>query len=214
MLQLTNDPFVDGKNVNVNMSIVNPTTAAQYFHLLRRQMKRNYRKPLIVAAPKGLLRSPAASSDIGEFLPGTTFQPVLADPLADPNTTRRVLLVSGKLYYELVKERATRGLEKEVAIIRLEELCPFPFAHVKATLEPYFRSRSNPTIAWVQEEAQNQGAWPHVMPRLMNTLKDEGNRMEVEYVGREASEVPAVGVGKIHAAQNAAILKEAFEMRG
>lgn len=149
-------------------------------------------------------------------MPGTTFQPILTDPLANPETTQRIILVSGKLYYDLVKERTTRSLEKEVAIIRVEELCPFPFAHIKSVLKTFFRDGSGPSIAWVQEEAQNQGAWPHVMPRLMNVLKEfrvNGSGVEVEYIGREPSEVPAVGVGKVHAAQSAGILKEAFEMR-
>jgi probable 2-oxoglutarate dehydrogenase E1 component DHKTD1 len=156
----------------------------------------------------------AASSEIASFLTGTTFQSVLSDPIADPSKTQRILLVSGKLYYELVKERGTRQLENEVAIIRVEELCPFPFAHLKSTLQPFFQQGSNPRIAWVQEEAENQGGWPHAMPRLLNTLKGMGLRgkgVDVEYVGREPSEVPAVGVGKLHAAQNAAILKGAFE---
>jgi probable 2-oxoglutarate dehydrogenase E1 component DHKTD1 len=136
--------------------------------------------------------------------------------MADQSKTQRILLVSGKLYYELVKERAARRLENEVAIIRVEELCPFPFARLKSTLQPFFQQGSNPRIAWVQEEAENQGGWPHVMPRLLNTLKGvglQGKGVDVEYVGREPSEVPAVGFGKLHAAQNVSVLKGAFDVR-
>jgi len=115
-----------------------------------------------------------------------------------------------------MKERTTRQLEKEVAIIRVEELCPFPFDLIKSALQPFYRGDSNPRIIWVQEEAENQGAWPHVMPRLMNTLKQMGIHLkgvDLEYVGREASDVPAVGIAKVHTAQSAAILNEAFEVR-
>lgn len=152
---------------------------------------------------------------MASFLPGTAFQPVLSDPVADPSKTRRILFVSGKLYYELVKERAARQLEKDVAIVRVEELCPFPFAQIKSILYPFFQQGSSPSIAWVQEEAENQGAWPHAMPRLLSTMKGMGlygKGIEVEYVGREPSEVPAVGISKIHAAQNVAILEGAFRI--
>ncbi|KAG8775366.1 hypothetical protein FRC15_000597 [Serendipita sp. 397] len=210
MLQLTNDPYSSQHNVNVNMSIANPTTASQYFHLLRRQMKRNFRKPLVIAAPKGLLRSPAASSRIEDFLPGTSFRAVLPDSSVSPPQVRRVILVSGKLYYDLVKERTARGLDETVAIIRVEELCPFPFADIKETLAPFLDSGANNQIVWVQEEAQNQGAWTHFMPRLQNLFMEAGWRNDVNYVGRPASEVPAVGVAKIHSAQVSQIMENAF----
>lgn len=105
-------------------------------------------------------------------------------------------------------------MEKEVAIVRLEELCPFPFESIKATLEPFFNNNKNssgPRIVWAQEESQNQGAWPHVMPRLASVLKDMGESKEVFYVGRDPREVPAVGVGKMHAAEVERIMKGAFE---
>ena len=150
---------------------------------------------------------------MAEFLPSTTFKPVLPDTGVDPANVDRVLLVSGKLYYDLVKERANRGLEKEVAIIRLEELCPFPFSPLQTVLEPFLKNSSKKTrVVWVQEESQNQGSWPHVMPRLSNMLRDViGWEGRVGYVGREAREVPAAGIAKIHASEVEEIMRDAFE---
>ncbi|KAG8808784.1 hypothetical protein FRC17_003775 [Serendipita sp. 399] len=210
MLQLTNDPYAPQAGANVNMSIANPTTAAQYFHLLRRQMKRNFRKPLIIAAPKGLLRSPAASSKMEDFLPSTSFRAVLPDLEAATSQVRRILLVSGKLYYDLVKERSSRNLDKEIAIIRMEELCPFPFFALRDALEPYLAHSASAEVTWVQEEAQNQGAWTHVMPRLQSLFEEMGWDKRVKYVGRPVSEVPAVGVAKMHSAQLSKFMEDAF----
>jgi probable 2-oxoglutarate dehydrogenase E1 component DHKTD1 len=150
---------------------------------------------------------------MADFLPGTTFKPVIPDTTVDPANVNRVILVSGKLYYDLVKERANRGLEKNVAIIRLEELCPFPFSTLQTVLEPSLKKSSKKTrVVWVQEESQNQGAWPHVMPRLSNILGDViGWEGRLEYVGREAREVPAVGIGKIHVSEVEEIIRGAFE---
>lgn len=150
---------------------------------------------------------------MADFLPATTFKPVLPDTAVDTANVDRVLLVSGKLYYDLVKERANRGVDKNVAIIRLEELCPFPFFTLQTVLEPFLRNSSTKTrVVWVQEESQNQGAWPHVMPRLSNMLGDViGWEGRIGYVGREAREVPAVGIGKMHAAEVEEIIRGAFE---
>ncbi|KAF9232585.1 dehydrogenase E1 and transketolase domain-containing protein 1 [Melanogaster broomeanus] len=176
MLQLTNDPFTPQSNVNVNMHVVFPTTPGQYFHLLRRQIKRNYRKPLVVAAPKGLLRLAAASCKLSEMLPGTRFQPVLPDAHQPTNKIERIALVSGKIFYDLAKERAARGLEDRIALIRIEELAPFPFAYLADVLKPYTTSGAAPAWLWVQEEPRNQGAWGHVKDRLGAVLGGLGCR--------------------------------------
>lgn len=210
MLQLTNDrydyPERGVARHNVNMHIAYPTTPAQYFHLLRRQMTRNYRKPLVVAAPKGLLRLPAASSSLGELGPGTRFRPVLST-IDEANASRveRVVLLSGKLYYDIVKEVAARGLSDRVALIRLEELCPFPFVELASVLEPFGNAEE---FLWMQEEARNQGAWPHVMPRLEEVFASlhPSKRVVVKYRGRPMSAVPATGVSRWHAAEHAAIV--------
>ncbi|QRV91166.1 hypothetical protein RhiJN_19184 [Ceratobasidium sp. AG-Ba] len=159
--KLTNDAYEFDPKLNINMHVVNPTTPAQYFHLLRRQMLRNYRKPLIVAAPKGLLRSPAAACTLADMEVGTEFQPVLADPSLPSGATKdRVLVVCGKIYYDLVRERKARGLDDSVAIVRVEEIAPFPFVAFEEVLQNCTAPGAD--VRWVQEEPKNQGAWSHV----------------------------------------------------
>ncbi|KAG8217006.1 thiamine diphosphate-binding protein [Butyriboletus roseoflavus] len=211
MLQLTNDAYTPESKVNINMQVVFPTTPAQYFHLLRRQMKRNYRKPLVVAAPKGLLRLAAASSKLSEMVTGTQFQPVLPDAHPPTENIERVVLVSGKIYYELAKERAARGLEDRVALIRIEELAPFPFAYLADVLKLYMTSDSKPEWLWVQEEPKNQGAWGHVKDRLEVVLSGLGERAEVRFVGRREDAVPATGIGKDYQAQQRAVVEGPFQ---
>ncbi|CUA77588.1 dehydrogenase E1 and transketolase domain containing 1 [Rhizoctonia solani] len=206
-LQLTNDAYEFDPQLNINMHVVNPTTPAQYFHLLRRQMLRNYRKPLIVAAPKGLLRSPAAACTLADMDAGTEFQPVLADPVVAPGSVSRVLVVSGKIYYDLVRERKDRGLEN-VPIVRIEEIAPFPFAALENVLRGYVNEGTD--IRWVQEEARNQGAWTHVEGRINEVLKVLNINSRVTYVGRRESPVPAVGVGSWHKAESAKLFNDAF----
>ena len=159
------------------MYVAHPTTPAQYFHLLRRQVKRNFRKvgpatvevfnftlftlkPIIVASPKLLLRLPAARSSLDELAPGTKFHPVLSDPaVKDPASIKRVVLCSGKFYYELEKAKPK---DVDVAFIRLEELSPYPAAELRAALAPYKNANE---FIWCQEEPENMGAWPFVQPR-------------------------------------------------
>src|SRR5690606_16687462 len=143
-----------------NMQVVNCTTPAQYFHVLRRQMRRNYRAPLVIFTPKSLLRAPRATSKPVEFTEGR-FQTVLPDRAAErtPDAVKRVLICSGKVYYELLEERERRfGSEGvgEVAIVRLEQLYPFDADALRTALAPY---ASAPHFTWVQEEPRNMGAW-------------------------------------------------------
>ena len=133
--------FSDEPVKNINWHVINPTTPAQYFHALRRQLKRPFRKPLIVASPKTLLKLSTAVSSLSEMAPGTTFQPVLDDSI-DANQVKKVVFVSGKLYYDLVKERESRKLDSQVAIVRMEELCPFPVEDVKGVMSKYANVKS------------------------------------------------------------------------
>ncbi|KAM5543648.1 hypothetical protein V8D89_002899 [Ganoderma adspersum] len=208
MLQLSNDPFEfheGSEAANVNMHVTFPTTPAQYFHLLRRQVKRNFRKPLIVAGPKGLLRLPAAASTLDELTAGHKFRPVLDDPaIASPGDVARVVLLSGKLYYDLVKEREKRQLDGKIAFVRVEELSPFPFAAVRDVLARYEGAQS---VVWLQEEPRNQGAWSHVAPRLDAVML---GRERVTFAGRREDAVPAPGVASLYAAQQKAVLEAAF----
>ncbi|KAJ1933191.1 hypothetical protein EC988_009202, partial [Linderina pennispora] len=138
-LLLSNDP-VDGNTGQTmpNVYIAFPTTPAQMFHLLRRQMKRNFRKPLIVAGPKTLLRLAQAVSPLSDMGTGTQFQPVLDDPVVqDPRAVKRVMLVAGKLYYDLAKLRSEHPLGEHVAIVRVEELSPFPRQQLYQTISQY-----------------------------------------------------------------------------
>ncbi|KAJ7505194.1 Transketolase, pyrimidine binding domain-containing protein [Mycena galericulata] len=210
MLQLSNDRYTYDESepfYNINMHVTFPTTPAQYFHLLRRQMKRNFRKPLIVAGPKALLRLSAASSSLSDFEPGTSFQPVLSDPAENAPSAKRVVLMTGKIYYDLLKERQTRSLDNEIAFIRVEELAPFPFAELRAVLKDYTALEE---VMWLQEEPRNQGAFTHVAPRIDSVLQELGTGNLV-YRGRKESALPAPGIGKMYAAQQKAVIESAFE---
>jgi 2-oxoglutarate dehydrogenase E1 component len=183
-----------------NIQVAVPTTPAQYFHLLRRQVRRGFRKPLIVMTPKSLLRHKLAVSPVEQLTVGH-FRDVLDDP-ATPDRARRALLCSGKVYYDLFARRAERGMERDVALIRLEQLYPWPADELKSILEKY---RSAREWVWVQEESQNMGAWTFVAPRLQELI---GSR--IDYVGRDASASPATGSKLVHDREQAEIVDTAI----
>lgn len=209
-LQLSNDRFdvLNGdETFNPNMHIVNPTTPAQYFHLMRRQMKRNFRKPLIVVAPKTLLRLPAAVSQIEDMIPGTTFQPVLTDlSIQDPNKVSRVIFLSGKLYYDLVKQRHDAGMDDSIAFVRVEELCPFPVHELQGEIQKYSAAKE---WVWVQEEPANNGAYTHMRDRLSQILPSGS---ELHYVGRKEASSPATGISLRHKKEQAGVLSHAVKL--
>jgi 2-oxoglutarate dehydrogenase E1 component len=176
-----------------NIQVCYPTTPAQYFHMVRRQMKRSFRTPLVVMTPKSLLRHPLAKSGLEEFT-GPPFRELLDDGKADPNKVRRVLLCSGKLYYDfyydsLSDKAGPRTVPDDVAIVRLEQLYPFPDEPVEMLKRKYRKARE---WVWAQEEPQNMGAWSFVEPRF------RGLEIPLEYIGRDASPSPATGSYKIH----------------
>ena len=182
-----------------NMQICQPTTAAQYFHMLRRQALRRWRKPLVVFTPKGMLRHPAAASPLQEFTSGR-FLPVIPDREAvDPT---RVLLATGKIVHELRAERKKRG-DTQTAIFALEQLYPFPEKELLAALKQYHAVRE---VVWVQEEPANMGALFFVMPRLRRLAKPRS----VLSVKLSASPSPATGSGKAHEVQQKTLLALAF----
>jgi len=192
-----------------NIQVVNLTTPAQYFHALRRQMKRPFRKPLIVMAPKSLLRLPEATSTTDELAEGT-FQPVLDDahPKLERAKVRRVVLVSGRLYYALAKARAERA-EKgssaayDVALVRVEELYPFPAKEITAAIAGYPATAS---LVWAQDEPWNMGAWHFLDARLRPLL---GARA-LGYIGREEAASTATGSAKTHDKEEKAIIEAVF----
>jgi 2-oxoglutarate dehydrogenase E1 component len=187
-----------------NMQVVNLTTPAQFFHALRRQMHRSFRKPLIVMTPKSLLRHPRAVSTLAA-LAEETFHPVLADSAEPaPSEVQRVLVCSGKIFYALEKERVERE-RREVAILRVEQLYPFPARELGELLRRY---PATAEVRWVQEEPKNQGAWQFAAPLLRELL---GEQRELRYIGRDEAASPATGSYKIHQAEEAAILDEALK---
>jgi probable 2-oxoglutarate dehydrogenase E1 component DHKTD1 len=139
--------------------------------------------------------------------PGTKFKPVIDDGHLNAGDVQRVVLVSGKLYYDLVKTRAQRGLEAKIALVRLEELCPFPFQVLEETLGRYTKAEQ---VFWVQEEPRNQGSYTHIAPRVATVL-DNLNMRPLVYKGRMESAVPAPGSGKVYQVEQAAVLDGAFE---
>ncbi|KAF4523201.1 hypothetical protein B566_EDAN002460 [Ephemera danica] len=191
-LQLSDSSEIKPDGDNVNMQVVNPTNSAQYFHLLRRQMVRNFRKPLIVVGPKTLLRLPAASSKLSTMAPSTFFLPVIGDSEVSANNVTRVIMTSGKHYYSLESQRKSLG-RKDVAIIRLESLCPFPTQELAEEIKKYPKARS---FIWSQEEPRNMGAWNFVSTRIQNLVG-----VQVKYCGRPTLPAPAVGYGQAHKQQ-------------
>jgi len=191
-----------------SLQVINCTTPAQYFHALRRQMRRPYRAPLVVFTPKSLLRQPAAQSKVEDFSNGT-FQRVIDDALASqqPDQVRRVLLCSGKVYYDLVRKREELlgDAAHSVAIIRVEELYPWPGEQLTQLIRCYSRTER---LYWVQEEPANMGAWTFVRSRLQDALLP-GEKFA--YAGRPESASPAVGSARVHRHQQAALLAAAFE---
>ncbi|MCU7371492.1 2-oxoglutarate dehydrogenase E1 component [Paucibacter sp. O1-1] len=185
-----------------NMQVVQPTSASQIFHLLRRQQLRMFRKPLIIMTPKSLLRNKDATSPISEFTKGE-FKTVISEQNAeiDAAKVKRIIACSGKVYYDLVK---ARGDKKDVAIIRVEQLYPFPHKAFSAEVKKY----PNVTdIVWCQDEPQNQGAWFFVQHYIHENMV-EGQKLG--YAGRPASASPAVGYAHLHQEQQKALLDQAF----
>jgi len=174
-----------------DMQVVYPTTPAQMFHLMRRQMRRNFRKPLVVMTPKSLLRHPQATSRSDELV-SARFQPVIDDPtITDPSKVTRLVLCSGKIYYELAAHREQTG-RRDVAIVRIEQL--FPLA--KDLLDPVFSRYAHCTERfWVQEEPKNMGAYRHI-DALVREYYDD---LLLGYIGREPHSSPAEGSTRMHA---------------
>ncbi len=189
-----------------NIQICIPTTPAQVFHMLRRQMIRPMRKPLIVMTPKSLLRHRLATSSLEEFTQGE-FQSVIGETdELDPLDVEHIIVCSGKIYYELLEARRARGL-RNVAIVRLEQLYPFPREQFDAAIDRYVNAKR---LIWCQEEPQNQGAWDQIKHRF-HTQFDKGRQLF--YVGRPASAAPAVGYYPVHVQQQDTLIDEALTGR-
>ncbi|KAI3434698.1 hypothetical protein D9Q98_002760 [Chlorella vulgaris] len=209
-----------------NWQVVNCTTPANYFHVLRRQLHRQFRKPLILFAPKNLLRHPLAKSPLAEFsesaidkdIQGVRFKRVIMDesstdrsftPPQQPDF-KRMVFCSGKVYYELAAERAKQGKQGEVALIRMEQMAPFPFDLVMREMRRF----PNAEVMWCQEEPMNMGAYLHVQPRLQRSMEAMGRDVprSIKYSGRPSMASTATGFGEVHAQEQADLINKALDV--
>ncbi|HJN26143.1 MAG TPA: 2-oxoglutarate dehydrogenase E1 component [Rhodospirillales bacterium] len=193
-----------------NMQVVNITTPANYFHALRRQMRRNFRKPLIVMSPKSLLRHKLVVSSMGEMGPDTHFRRVITeiDNLALDKNVRRIVICSGKIYYDLLQARRDAKID-DVAIVRVEQLYPWPGTSLYKQLNRY----SNAEVVWTQEEPANMGSWFFVYPRLLSMFdKLDGVNKRPVFIGRNAAASPATGFAKVHKQEQDEIIERSLNV--
>jgi 2-oxoglutarate dehydrogenase E1 component len=192
-----------------NMTIANVTTPANFFHLLRRQLERPFRKPLVVMSPKSLLRHPECISDVTEFEEGNRFQELIDDATIGPRSgkkVKRLLLCSGKVYYDLL-ERQREEKRDDIAIVRVEQLYPLPNKQLKAILERY----SNAEVFWVQEEPSNMGAWQYIS--MISINKEIDLDVDFNLIARKSSASPATGFKSVHDQQQKQIVDRAFDLK-
>ena len=184
-----------------NMQIINCTTPANFFHVLRRQIAFPFRKPLVIFTPKSLLRHPECVSPLDDFLEGTGFNEVIDDDYVDSNSVRKVLFCSGKVYYDLLEHQQKKQI-RNIAIVRLEQIYPFPEKQLHRIFKLYCNARQ---WCWVQEEPENMGAWCFVLRTFPQTMNSLG------LVARDADSSPAVGLPQVHLAQQKKLVQRAFE---
>jgi len=201
-----------------NWIVANCTTPANYFHILRRQLHRTFRKPLILMTPKSLLRHKLAVSKAEEFTTGSSFHRILWDDaqygnsdtvLASDDKIKRVVMCSGKVYYDLLEERDARGID-DIYLMRVEQFYPFPAQSVVKELSRF----KNAEVVWCQEEPKNQGAWTFIEPNIewvLGRIKAKHGRPT--YAGRAASASPATGLASAHKAQQAALIDDALTLK-
>lgn len=197
------------QSYNVNWFICNITTPANFFHVLRRQVYMDFRKPLVIFTPKSLLRLESARSPLSDMEEGTSFKRVIPEAgpcLEAPENVRKLILCTGKVYYDLVKEREQKGLHNDIAITRIEQIAPFPFDLVREEVEKY----PNAEIQWIQEEHKNHGYWQHVQPRIETSTLD-GRRPT--YGGRQTSASPATGNKRQHVIEQNHLLQDAMLLK-
>jgi 2-oxoglutarate dehydrogenase E1 component len=195
-----------------NMQVANCTTPANYYHLLRRQMLRDFRKPLVIMTPKSLLRHKMAVSTIEDFAADSMFNRILSDPSAPADAdVRRLVLCSGKVAFDLMEARDQAGV-RDTAIVRVEQLYPFP---TDALVEQLKRLKNLQEVVWAQEEPKNAGYWSFVDPYIEECLDMAGTSVRRPvYAGRPAAASPATGLAKRHAAEQAALIGAALGLAG
>ncbi|WP_152207237.1 2-oxoglutarate dehydrogenase E1 component [Marinobacter changyiensis] len=191
-----------------NIQVCVPTTPAQTFHMLRRQVKRAFRKPLVAITPKSLLRHKEATSGLDDFTEGT-FQTVLPEKEpSDPKKVRRLIMCSGKVYFDLLEKKKAEERE-DVAILRLEQLYPFPSDDLDELISKYTKLQN---VVWCQEEPMNQGAWYCSQHHMRNALHRHNPKLYLEYAGRDASAAPACGHLSVHIEEQKKLINAAFEI--
>ena len=193
-----------------NIQVVYPSTPASYFHVLRRQLHRDFRKPLMVLTPKSLLRHKRCVSTLADMGPGSSFHRVLWEqpPGAADAEVERVILCTGKVYYELQQAREDRGLDGKVALLRLEQLAPFP---EQTLTEELSRFPKNARYVWCQEEPRNMGYWFFVAPRTENIMEALGiGQQRLVYAGRKPSASPATGSHSQHEREQKQLVEDAL----
>lgn len=189
-----------------NMQVLNCSTPSNYFHALRRQIVLPFRKPLILFTPKSLLRHPDARSSFDEMTEGTIFKRLISDdgPISqNPGNVKRLIFCSGKIYYDIVKECKAKNLDDQIAIVRVEQLCPFPFDLVKKELEKY----PDAQLVWAQEEHKNQGFWAYIQPRMETVTH---RTKHITYAGRAVSASTATGSKHVHKKEQEKLLFDAL----
>jgi len=194
---------------SINMIVANCSTPGNYTHLLRRQIKLPFRKPLILMTPKSLLRHPECKSSFDDLLPGTEFQRMILDSgpaSTSPAAIQKILFCTGKVYYDLIKERRDRGLEDQIAIHTIEQICPFPYDIMKKVCDTY----CNAEICFVQEEHKNMGAWSYLQPRTQTAIG--GYHRLIQYIGRETAPSPATGSKATHKKEYNAFMNAAMAL--
>ena len=194
-----------------NMQVVNCSTPANYFHVLRRQINRDFRKPLIIMTPKSLLRHKACISDLADMGPGTTFHRVLdeTDSAIDNKKVKRVVLCTGKVYYDLLDAR-NKAEKHDVKIVRIEQLYPFPQRTVAAVLEQTPKA----DIVWAQEEPRNMGSWHFINEHIEEAMQLAGMKGQRPiYAGRAAAASPATGSAARHQREQAALVADALDIK-
>lgn len=180
------------------MQIMNITTPANFYHAIRRQFTYDFRIPMVFFTPKKLLRYPLCVSKLEDFGPGTKFQEVIDDPYVTTKQVKKVLVCTGKIYYDLLEEQQ-ENKRKDVAILRLEQIYPLPANQLRALIAKYPKTAQ---WSWVQEEPRNMGAWNYILRVL--------TEVDVNYIGRKPSPSPATGYHHQHAHEQQQIVNEAF----
>jgi 2-oxoglutarate dehydrogenase E1 component len=190
-----------------NIQVCIPTTPAQVFHMLRRQAIRPMRRPLVVMSPKWILRHKLATSTLEELAHGS-FKTVIGDDTVDPSQVRRVILCSGKVYYHLLEAREERQ-QTNVALVRIEQLYPFPEEELKRALKPFEHVTD---VIWCQEEPMNQGAWYSSQHRMKRVLDRVNSDAFLRYAGRSASSAPAAGYMSTHVEEQNKFINAALDV--